>query len=200
MARRPDLEVFAESHGLKIGTIADLIHYRVQNERTIERINECNLPTEFGQFRLVAFQDTIDSVLHVALTMGEISSEVPTLVRVHMQNTLCDLFSSRRSDCGWPLRSALERIAHEGAGVIVLLRQKEDGQELVRRIRNYQIQDSGGSVPSYGDRRRPQNLRAWRPNPVRPRCAQDACPECTEARPCAGSGFNMEVVEYVACE
>jgi 3,4-dihydroxy 2-butanone 4-phosphate synthase/GTP cyclohydrolase II len=199
MARRPDLEAFAECHGLKIGTIADLIHYRVQNERTIERINECNLPTEFGQFRLIAFQDTIDSVLHLALTMGEISGDVPTLVRVHMQNTLCDLFASRRSDCGWPLRSALERIAQEGSGVIVLLRQKEDDQELVRRIRNYQIQDSGGSGPSYemGDDLRTYGLGAQILSDLGVRRMRVlSAPKRVHAL----SGFDMEVVEYVACE
>ncbi|MES9844018.1 MAG: 3,4-dihydroxy-2-butanone-4-phosphate synthase, partial [Candidatus Sedimenticola sp. 6PFRAG5] len=89
MARRPDLELFAKEHNLKIGTIADLIHYRVRNEKTIERISECTLPTEYGDFKLVAYQDCIDNELHLALVKGNVTPDEPTLVRVHMQNTLC---------------------------------------------------------------------------------------------------------------
>ncbi|MCP4044024.1 MAG: bifunctional 3,4-dihydroxy-2-butanone-4-phosphate synthase/GTP cyclohydrolase II, partial [Gammaproteobacteria bacterium] len=105
MARRPNLEVFAQEHGLKIGTIADLIHYRTLNEKTVTRVAECNMPTIHGDFRLLAYQDTIDETAHFALVMGEISSQDPILVRVHIQDTLCDLTGSRREDCGWPLNA-----------------------------------------------------------------------------------------------
>jgi 3,4-dihydroxy 2-butanone 4-phosphate synthase / GTP cyclohydrolase II len=105
MARRPDLEAFAETHGLKIGTIADLIHYRVRHEKAVLRECECELPTEYGTFRLVAYRDSIDNEIHLALTLGDISPERPTLVRVHLQNTLCDLFGTRHNACGWPLRT-----------------------------------------------------------------------------------------------
>ena len=87
MARRPDLELFAREHGLKMGTIEDLIQYRVRHEKTIEHLNECTLDTEFGEFRVIAYQDCIDNEVHLALTMGELDPERPAMVRVHMQNT-----------------------------------------------------------------------------------------------------------------
>ena len=116
MARCPELEVLAREQDLKIGTIADLIRFRIEHEKTVERVAECSLPTEFGEFHLVAFQDTIDNNLHLALVKGEILPEEPSLVRVHVQNPLCDLTASRRSDCGWPLRDALQRVSKEGRG------------------------------------------------------------------------------------
>lgn len=199
MARRPDLEEFAGKHNLKIGTIADLIHYRIQNEKTVERIAECNLPTAYGTFRLVAFQDAIDGALHLALTRGRIRGDVPTLVRVHMQHTLCDLFSSRRADCGWPLSNALRRIAEEGCGVMVLLRQKDEARELVRQIQDYQFQDAGMSALS---RESWTDLRTYG---IGAQILSDlgvrkmrvlSAPKRVHGL----SGFDMEVIEYVPCE
>ncbi len=134
MARRPDLERFAAEHDLKIGTIADLIHYRVRNEKTVERVAESILDTEYGEFRLLAYQDTVDNELHLALVQGEIDSQRPTLVRVHMQNTLCDLFHARRDDCGWPLDSIMEQIAKAGEGIIVVLRNHDTPREIIERM------------------------------------------------------------------
>jgi 3,4-dihydroxy-2-butanone 4-phosphate synthase len=145
MARRPDLEVFAKEHGLKIGTIADLIRYRTEHERSIERVATCQWTTDFATFQLVAYRDVFDEQQHLALVLGEVRPEVPTLVRVHLQNTLCDLLGSHREDCGWPLRSALRRVAAEGAGIMVVLRHKEDEQGIVRRIRNYHLEEQGQS-------------------------------------------------------
>ena len=122
---------------MKIGTVADLIHYRVQNERHVERINECPLPTEFGDFRLISFQDTVDNQLHFALVCGQVDQQKPVLVRVHMQNTLSDLFGVTRTDTGLPLRAAMQRIAHEGTGVLVVLRGGEENRDLVRQIQEY---------------------------------------------------------------
>lgn len=136
MARRPDLEAFAREHGLKMGTIADLIHYKVSNEHTVERVAETELETEFGKFYLVTYLDTIDEQLHFALVKGEVKADAPTMVRVHMHNTLCDLLSPVNDLCGWPLRSAMQRIQEEGEGVIVVLRQQEDNRELIRRVRS----------------------------------------------------------------
>ncbi len=141
MARRPDLEVFAEKHGLKIGTIADLIHYRVSNEQTIERLNECLLPTEYGDFRLVAYQDIVDQELHLALVMGEPSPDKPTLVRVHMQNTICDLFASTHKERSWPLSRAMAQVSREGEGVIVVLRNHDSAREIVHRIAELGLQE-----------------------------------------------------------
>jgi len=146
MARRPDLEIFAKEHGLKMGTIADLIHYRLQNEPTVERVAECCMPTEFGEFRLVAYRDLLERELHLALVKGDIEPEESTLVRVHMQHTLCDLFGNQR-DCGWPLRDVMARIAGQGHGVAIILREKEGAEELIRHIKDYQLADEGVTLP-----------------------------------------------------
>ncbi len=143
MARRSDLEVFAEQHQLKIGTIADLIHYRIQNENTLERISECHYPTEFGDFRLYAYQDRNDDNVHLALVMGEVAGDEPVLVRVHARNLLDDVFFSKRTDCGLPVREAMRKIAEAGSGVLVLIRQNEDNKSLVEQIHQYQMQDNG---------------------------------------------------------
>ncbi|HSH30251.1 MAG TPA: bifunctional 3,4-dihydroxy-2-butanone-4-phosphate synthase/GTP cyclohydrolase II [Thiohalobacter sp.] len=137
MARRPDLEKFAAEHNLKMGTIADLIHYRIENETTVERAAECMLPTEFGEFRLIAYEDCIDGDAHLALICGEPDYEQPVLVRVHVQGALCDLLSATTSDCGWPLRRALQRVADEGSGVVVVLGKPDDPQALIQRVRAY---------------------------------------------------------------
>ena len=134
MARRPDLEVFAREHGLKIGTIADLIRYRLDNEHTVERVAETHVNTEFGEFRLVTYQDTIDNTVHLAMIRGEVDSAKPVLVRVHIRNTLQDVLGVQHEDFAWPLRLALKRIADEGNGVVVLLRKPESPRELVQQI------------------------------------------------------------------
>ena len=112
MARRPDLEVFAKQHDIKIGTIADLIEYRNLNETTIEQVAKCKLPTEHGEFDLVTYKDTIDGQLHYALLKGEIKQQEPTLVRVHLQSTFNDiLLSDRNADRSWGLSQAMAYIA-----------------------------------------------------------------------------------------
>jgi 3,4-dihydroxy 2-butanone 4-phosphate synthase/GTP cyclohydrolase II len=136
MARRPDLEKFAKEHNLKIGTIADLIHYRVSNEKTIERVAEANVETEFGEFKFVTYHDNIDEQLHYVMIKGDILEGDTTLVRVHMQNTFCDLLGTTGHGCHWPLRSAMKRIADEG-GALVILSCKEDNQDILRRIEHY---------------------------------------------------------------
>jgi 3,4-dihydroxy 2-butanone 4-phosphate synthase/GTP cyclohydrolase II len=142
MARRPDLEVFAREHDLKIGTIADLIHYRVKNEKTVERVSECRLPTEHGEFRLLAYQDCIDNEVHLAMVMGEVKAQEPVLVRVHVQHTLCDLLQAKRENCGWPLDSAIRQIADDGNGVVIVLRNHDSAREIVQKIQDYKWQDS----------------------------------------------------------
>ncbi|MEK9713775.1 MAG: 3,4-dihydroxy-2-butanone-4-phosphate synthase, partial [Thalassolituus sp.] len=122
MARRPDLEIFAEKHGIKIGTIADLIHYRIANEKTIEVVSEDDVHTEFGDFRLVTFKDTILGETHLALTLGNITPDEPTLVRVQTNNLIRDVLGLRPDESGsWSSTAALKRIAEEGKGVLVLL-------------------------------------------------------------------------------
>jgi len=132
MARRPDLEKFAQTHQLKIGTIDDLIEYRVRNEKTIERINDCSFPSKHGDFRLIAYQDTVYSEVHLALVKGEITPNTATLVRVHMQNTLCDMLDLKQ--CGWPLADAMQQIEQEGAGVVIILRNHDNDRDIVQAI------------------------------------------------------------------
>ncbi len=146
MARRPDLEVIAQKHDLKMGTIADLIEYRNANETTIERVSQCKLPTAFGEFDLTVFKDTIDGQAHFALTKGTIDADKPTLVRVHLENTFRDLlFSQRESVAKWPIGSALEKVAQEG-GVLVLLGKHESPEELIAQVTKYAKLDAGETV------------------------------------------------------
>ena len=124
MARRPDLERFAREHGLKIGTIADLIRHRLRNERSVERIAEQRVATEFGEFTLLAYQDHVHRDVHLALVRGTITPEgPPPLVRVHLTETLRDILGVGGEGRHWTLRAAMARIAREGHGVIVILRE-----------------------------------------------------------------------------
>jgi len=133
MARRKDLEVIAAQHDLKIGTIEDLIRYRIENEHTVERIVESPFPTEYGEFRLYAFEDSTAQELHLALVKGEIDPEKPILVRVHVQNTLMDALAGTHGR-GWPLRDIMQTINKAGEGVIVFLRQPETPKDMVGLI------------------------------------------------------------------
>ena len=135
MARRPQLEELAKAHGLKIGTIENLISYRMEREPTVRRSASCRLPTECGEFELVAYEDLTASTVHLALVAGDVRPDVATLVRVHVQNTLSDSALGTDPNLGWPLRAALRRIADEGAGVAVVLRWPESPARLIERIR-----------------------------------------------------------------
>jgi len=147
MARRPDLELFAQKHNLKIGTVADLIHYRMHYEKSIERIDICNMPTRYGDFKLHAYRNMNDGRVHFALVKGEIQRSQPTLIRVHVENSFCDVFGSMRKDCGWPLEDVLKRIEQEGCGAVVVLRLPEDNEQLVQHIHNYAAEDAGQDLP-----------------------------------------------------
>ena len=133
MARRPELEKFAEEHGLKIGTIADLIHYRLIHERTVERISEQPLDTELGQFNLVTYRDAVEDTAHMALTLGKLCAEEPTLVRVHNMDPLRDLFLVNQPG-RWSLRAAMAEVAKAGSGVVLLLGNPLTGPELLAHL------------------------------------------------------------------
>lgn len=137
MARRPDLEKVAEKHNIRIGTIADLIHYRLNNEKTITHAAESDVPTEYGTFRLHAYQDDIGDNLHLALIHGDITGDDPTTVRVHVHDNLCDLLSANWKHCGWPLKNAMKRIAQEKHGVLIILCEKIDPRDMIRRIQGH---------------------------------------------------------------
>lgn len=147
MARRPDLEIFAEKHGIKLGTVADLIEYRNSNETTIERVAECKLPTEFGKFDLITYRDTIDNQIHYALRNGAVVAEEPTLVRVHLQNTMNDILHSDRAlNVSWSLRDAMARIGSDG-GVMVILGNEEGPEEIIEKINQFAQEDKGETLP-----------------------------------------------------
>jgi len=199
MARRDDLVRFAGEHGLKIGTVADLIAYRIRNERTVERVSQCELPTEFGDFHLYAYQDNVDNALHFALVKGRVDPEQPTLVRVHLQNTLADSFASTGPFCGWPLRAALEQVANADAGVVVVLRNNENDSAILARMRDYQRQVQHGHPDSEQTAVASSDLRTYGLGAqiltdlgVR-RMRVLSAPKRMHAL----SGFGMEVVEYV---
>lgn len=133
MKRGSELVRFAREHGLKVGTIADLIRYRLRTEKSVERLVERTVPTRHGEFRLVAYEDHVHAAVHLALVRGDIDPEGETRVRVQLQSTLGDVLGIRWPALGWPLDAGMERIAREG-GVLVLLRQPEDPAALIRQI------------------------------------------------------------------
>jgi 3,4-dihydroxy 2-butanone 4-phosphate synthase / GTP cyclohydrolase II len=143
MARLPDLIQFKQKHGLKICSIESLIAYRRAREILIERQEIVSLPTDYGDFRLHLYRSVIDDVHHLALVKGVISSDQPTLVRVHSECLTGDVFGSRRCDCGDQLHAALQLIDDAGSGVVVYMRQEGRGIGLAAKIRAYQLQQQG---------------------------------------------------------
>ena len=134
MARRPDLEIFAKEHDIKIGTIADLIRYRLDTEQNVERIGQEVVETEYGEFTLYCYDDHVNCAVHVALVKGDLESVDTPLVRVHLQDTLGDVIGVQSSSLGWPLSSAIQRIAEEEVGVIVLLRDQESSRDFMDSV------------------------------------------------------------------
>jgi len=196
MARRPDLEALGEGYGLRIASIAELIKYRMLHEKTVERVGECALPTEHGDFRLYAFQDTVDGNVHLALAMGHVNGDEPTLVRVQVQDSLSDLVPNRRDDAGWPLADALRRVAEARKGVVVILRRHEPAEEIIGRIARYARQDEGEDAP------RPVRDETLRTYGVGAQILRDLGVRrmrvLSAPKKLLGiSGFGLEVVEYV---
>jgi len=197
MARRPDLERFAQEHGLKLGSIADLIRYRLDNEHTVERVAETHVMTEFGEFRLVTYQDSIDNTVHLAMVKGQIEAAKPTLVRVHIRNTLQDVLGVRHEDFAWPLRRALQRVAEEGEGVVVLLRKPESSRELMQQIvsLNKAALDEHAHDPQQVLRTYGIGAQILSDLGVRKMRVLSA-----PKRMQGISGFGLEVVDYVPCD
>lgn len=200
MARLPDLERFAEQHDIKLGTIADLIRYRIAHERTVVRVTETEVQTEYGPFTLVSFEDEVDKVVHLALVRGEIDPDEPTLVRVHVRNTLSDALSIRHSAFGWPLNDALKLVAEAGSGVVVVLRKPESARELMQRIRMLEgHEDDAGAA---GEEEDHEDSRVLRTYGIGAQILTDLGVRrmrvlSAPLRMNAISGFGLEVVEYV---
>ena len=143
MARVPELIQFSRKHGLKLVTIKDLINYRMRNERFVTRVANVSLPTEYGEFRAIAYSNMVDQNTHLALVKGEIKPGDKVLVRVHSECLTGDVFGSRRCDCGWQLQAAMKMIEKEGKGVILYMRQEGRGIGLASKLQAYELQEKG---------------------------------------------------------
>jgi len=198
MARRPELEQFAERHGLRIGTIADLIAYRALHDQTIARCHDKPIDTAHGPFRLITYVDQIDGTLHFALLKGVIDPEHPALVRVHVINTLRDLFLAERPgrQKSWSLAASLARIAAEGTGVLVLVARRETPEDVLNQIELFpELPQPRGSTSEKGQ-------HFWRVNGTGSQILKDLGVQrmrllSSPTRFSAISGFNLEITEFV---
>lgn len=195
MARKLELQQFSREHGMKIGTIADLIRFRMENENTIQRLSEHQVDTDFGQFKLVAYRDLFEKRLHLAMLLGEVKPEDPFLVRVHVRNQLGDVLGIHSAKFGLPLRTAMQAIADNGSGLVLLLGGEERDDDILHRLEKREPP----KVDAGGDNRNAQELRTYG---IGAQIIADlgirrmrvlSAPKRFHGL----SGFGLEVVEYV---
>jgi 3,4-dihydroxy 2-butanone 4-phosphate synthase/GTP cyclohydrolase II len=195
MARRSDLEQFARQHEIRIGTIADLIRYRLEKERNVERIAEQLIDSEHGEFRMICYDDRINQAVHIALIKGDLVTEDNPLVRVHLQDTLGDVIGVKSRSLGWPLDSAIARIAKEDTGVVVILREQETSRDFMESVEA--LTDGGDEL-----RDRRDGAAVFRMYGIGAQILRDlglskirvlSAPKQMHAI----SGFDLEITEYV---
>ena len=190
MARRPELEAFAQEHGLKIGSIEELIRYRLETEHTVERVDEREIDTVHGPFKLISYRDRLSRELHFALVRGQPQAQTPTLVRVHVKNPLTDVLHWRRGDVGVSAGDAMAQLAAEGCGVLVVLSEPVPPDTLLAQITEQ------SSAP-------PPRMAEWRRNGAGAQILADLGLKRlrvlgTPRRQVGLAGYGLEVVEYVS--
>ncbi len=197
MARRPDLEKFAREHNLKIGTIADLIQYRIKNEKTVERLSEMNLPTRYGDFRLVIYKDSVKNDLHFALVRGDVDTDLPVLVRVHVENPVFDLTGTTLNPSLWKIDDALKKLSEGERGVLVVLCNQIDKEVLIQRLKEL------GGDEGEEERQRMQDGSDYRTIGLGSQILSDLgvtkmIVMSSPKRYHALSGFGLEIVDYIS--
>ena len=195
MARRPDLERFSRRHEIKIGTIADLIAYRLEKERNVERIAERTVETTHGEFKLFCYDDHVNQTVHVALAKGDLATAKDPLVRVHIQDTLGDALRVHHPGLGWPIDNAIARIAEEEAGVVIVLREQESSRDLMEAVERL-----GSNSDDLSDRRGSDSvLRTYGVGAqiLRDLGIQKMRVLSAPKQMYGISGFDLEVTEYV---
>lgn len=192
MARRDDLEKFAATHDLKIGTIADLIAYRLEREKTVEKVAESDISIHQQKLRLIVYQDAVDEKLHYAIAKGQIEADKPTFVRVHVQNVFKDLFNIESLQGSWSLTGALKRLSEEDTGVVVILADESRQNDIIMAVHNMHNDDS----PT------PPKTKELRTYGIGAQILADMNVGkmrllSSPMRFTGMSGFNLEVVEYL---